>query len=141
MRDARRDGEDLVGDGRQRGDEDVDEAMRAERRAQFVELVVVAVEVEDGAPDRLEQGHADHILFEISDNGIGMDQETREKAFSLFFSSKGAKGTGLGLFISNNIIKAHGGRIEFESKLDQGTRFEIMVPRARVETELEETAN
>jgi len=68
------------------------------------------------------------MVFEIADNGIGMDQETREKMFSLFFSSKGLKGTGLGLFISNKIVDKHGGEIEVESELGQGTRFLIRLP-------------
>jgi PAS domain S-box-containing protein len=74
-------------------------------------------------------GDAKQVHFEISDNGIGMDRETREKAFSLFFSSKGAKGTGLGLFISNNIVKAHGGYIEVVSEPEKGTSFNVFIPR------------
>ena len=58
----------------------------------------------------------DSIGFTIKDNGIGMDQETREKAFSLFFSSKGPSGTGLGLFISNRIAEAHGGTLSLENR-------------------------
>jgi signal transduction histidine kinase len=73
----------------------------------------------------------DYIRFEVTDNGIGMDRETREKVFSLFFSSKGMEGTGLGLFIANNIAKAHGGDIEVESEVDQGTRFAVKIPRKR----------
>jgi len=58
-----------------------------------------------------------------------MDRETREKVFSLFFSSKGTEGTGLGLFISNKIIQQHGGRIELESTLDVGSQFRIWIPK------------
>jgi PAS domain S-box-containing protein len=76
-------------------------------------------------------GVRDYVWFEVTDNGIGMDRETREKVFSLFFSSKGMEGTGLGLFIANNIAKAHGGTIEVESELDQGTRFVVQIPRKR----------
>ena len=76
-------------------------------------------------------GLPDHVQFEVEDNGIGMDQETREKAFSLFFSSKGASGTGLGLFISNRIAEAHGGTIELESEPGVGTRFIVQLPRKR----------
>jgi signal transduction histidine kinase len=71
------------------------------------------------------------VKFEVEDNGIGMEQETREKAFSLFFSSKGSEGTGLGLFIANKIARAHGGSIQLESKVDVGTRFIVSIPRAR----------
>lgn len=80
------------------------------------------------------RGDDSEVRFIIEDNGIGMDQETCEKAFSLFFSSKGAKGTGLGLFISNKIARAHGGRIELDSELDRGSRFEVVLPRKRDRT-------
>jgi len=73
----------------------------------------------------------DEIRFEVKDNGIGMDQETREKIFTLFFSSKGMEGTGLGLFIANNIAKAHGGSIAVESEVDVGTRFLVKIPKQR----------
>jgi PAS domain S-box-containing protein len=71
------------------------------------------------------------VLFEVSDNGIGMDRETREKALSLFFSSKGAGGTGLGLFIANKIAQSHGGEIEIESDEGKGSRFTVTIPRKR----------
>lgn len=70
------------------------------------------------------------ITFEISDDGIGMDRETREKAFTLFFSSKGSEGTGLGLFIADKIAKAHKGSIKVESELDKGTTFRVAIPVA-----------
>ncbi|MBW1898471.1 MAG: HAMP domain-containing histidine kinase, partial [Deltaproteobacteria bacterium] len=64
-----------------------------------------------------------------TDNGIGMDQETREKIFSLFFSSKGIEGTGLGLYISNKIITKHNGSIEVTSTIGNGADFKITVPK------------
>lgn len=78
------------------------------------------------------RGLPDSIIFEISDNGIGMDRETREKAFSLFFSSKGAGGTGLGLFISNKIAQSHGGHIDVESEEGRGSHFLVEIPRKRL---------
>jgi len=75
------------------------------------------------------RGYPDSVEFEVGDNGIGMDRETREKAFSLFFSSKTGDGTGLGLFISNRIVQAHGGKVQLESELNQGTRVIIKLPR------------
>ena len=69
-----------------------------------------------------------HMVFDVSDNGTGMDRETREKLFSLFFSSKGIRGTGLGLFISNKIADKHGGHIEVESEPGEGTRFIVRLP-------------
>jgi PAS domain S-box-containing protein len=73
----------------------------------------------------------EQVFYEVKDNGIGMDRETREKIFTLFFSSKGMEGTGLGLFIANNIARAHGGKIDVESAVDEGTRFVVTIPRKK----------
>ena len=75
------------------------------------------------------RGYPEHIEYEVEDNGIGMDQETRERAFSLFFSSKSGNGTGLGLFISNKIAQAHGGEITIDSELNKGPRMIVKLPR------------
>jgi len=75
--------------------------------------------------------NAEEVRFLIRDNGIGMDRETREKAFTLFFSSKGTGGTGLGLFISNRIARSHGGRIELQPEAGKGTEFLVVLPRSR----------
>ena len=69
-----------------------------------------------------------HVFFIIEDNGVGMDSETREKLFSLFYSSKGREGTGLGLFISNKIIAQHGGSITVDSVKGEGSQFTIRIP-------------
>ena len=71
----------------------------------------------------------DCICLVIKDNGIGMDQETREKMFTLFFTSKGSMGTGLGLFIANSVVKQHGGNVDVQSIKRQGTTFTIHLPR------------
>lgn len=73
--------------------------------------------------------HEEKIILEISDNGIGMDSATQNKIFTPFFSSKGTKGTGLGLFIANAIIEQHGGKINVKSNIGQGTLFQIIIPR------------
>jgi signal transduction histidine kinase len=69
-----------------------------------------------------------YLYFIISDNGVGMEMETRDKLFSLFYSSKGRQGTGLGLFLSNKIIAQHGGSISVDSVLGKGSRFTIKIP-------------
>ena len=74
-------------------------------------------------------GDKDFITIDVHDNGIGMDQETRENLFTLFFSSKGNRGTGLGLFIANQIIEKHGGKIKVESSPGKGSSFKISLPR------------
>jgi len=69
--------------------------------------------------------------MEISfkDTGSGIPEENLDKIFEPFFSTKQVgKGTGLGLSICYGIIEAHGGRIEVESKLDEGTTFRVILP-------------
>ena len=70
----------------------------------------------------------ERLCYIIQDNGMGMDQETREKMFPLFFSSKGSRGTGLGLFIAHHVIRQHGGAVQVESKPQDGSRFQICLP-------------
>jgi PAS domain S-box-containing protein len=104
-------------------------------RAALVNLLENSVDA--CASDRHKDGHSvqvsvrrepPHVVFDIRDNGIGMDRQTREKLFSLFFSSKGVRGTGLGLFISNKIVDKHGGTIEVESEPGVGSRFVVRLP-------------
>jgi len=71
----------------------------------------------------------ENIIFDIGDNGVGMDEETRDNIFNLFYSSKGQRGTGLGLFIAKNTIQQHGGTIQVESKLGEGSRFRVIIPK------------
>ncbi|MBI4765778.1 MAG: PAS domain-containing sensor histidine kinase [Deltaproteobacteria bacterium] len=70
----------------------------------------------------------DLVTFIIEDNGIGMDAETKNNMFTLFFSSKGSKGTGLGLYISHEIIKQHGGTIAVETAPGKGSIFKVTIP-------------
>lgn len=69
------------------------------------------------------------VVFQIDDNGVGMDRETCEKMFTLFFSSKGSAGTGLGTFVANEIVNQHSGSITVESEPGEGTVFTITIPR------------
>jgi len=70
----------------------------------------------------------DDILFEITDNGIGMDEKTVSQIFNMFFSAKGKQGTGLGLFITQRIVKQHGGNIQVESAKGKGTTLKVRIP-------------
>lgn len=67
------------------------------------------------------------IVVEVSDNGKGMDQETLDRLFTPFFSTK-EKGTGLGLAISHRIIKEHKGHIKVKSKAGEGTTVSVTLP-------------
>ncbi|WP_022665533.1 ATP-binding response regulator [Desulfospira joergensenii] len=68
-------------------------------------------------------------LFTIQDNGLGMGDATLKNIFTIFFSSKGNKGTGLGLYIANKVVQQHRGEIKVKSTQDKGTKFLIKIPR------------
>jgi len=73
------------------------------------------------------------IIFEVTDNGIGMDYDVKKKVFTSFFSTKGShEGTGLGLLVTKKTVQEHGGRIEFDSQPEEGTRFTLEFPRNRL---------
>ena len=75
------------------------------------------------------------VFFEITDNGPGMAKEVADNIFNLFYSTKGKKGTGLGLYITNKIVQQHGGNIEVDSHPGQGTTIRISLPRLSVTEE------
>jgi signal transduction histidine kinase len=64
----------------------------------------------------------------VADNGSGISEKNRSKLFQMFHSTKGSRGTGLGLVVTKKIITEHGGEIEVESELDEGTKFLIKLP-------------
>jgi signal transduction histidine kinase len=66
----------------------------------------------------------------VADTGVGMDQETIAKLFTVFFSTKGRRGTGLGLFVANQVVEQHGGHISVRSQPGKGTIFRIDIPRS-----------
>ncbi len=70
----------------------------------------------------------DNVCFTVIDNGGGMDQETLNRAFEAFFTTKKGKGTGLGLSLCYSIITGHGGTIEIESTPSEGTRVQVILP-------------
>jgi PAS domain S-box-containing protein len=72
---------------------------------------------------------SENIFFDVIDNGVGMDRETVTKLFTPDFSFRGSPGTGLGLFVSNEIIRQHAGTIMVESSPLKGSRFRIQLPR------------
>lgn len=72
------------------------------------------------------------LIFEVADNGSGMDYEIKKKIFTTFFTTKGGEGTGLGLLTSRKLVQEHGGKIIVESKRDRGSRFRMEFPRNRL---------
>lgn len=92
---------------------------RTDKR-EIIHEVVLSLEV-DG----------DSLVFKVSDNGIGMDRDTLDKVFSLFFSPKGIEAAGLGLYITNKLARAHRGQVAIESEPGQGTRYTLRIPARR----------
>ncbi len=75
----------------------------------------------------------DQVVFSVKDNGIGLPKKQWSRIFTKFFRADNAirmetEGTGLGLFITKNIIEAHGGKIGFKSKENEGTTFTFHLP-------------
>jgi CheY-like chemotaxis protein len=75
----------------------------------------------------IEAGHA---LLRLRDNGVGMTEEVKQRCLEPFFSTKGERGTGLGLSMVYGIIERHRGRLDLESAPGQGTTFTISLPIA-----------
>ncbi|MDJ0783734.1 MAG: hybrid sensor histidine kinase/response regulator [Desulfosarcinaceae bacterium] len=72
----------------------------------------------------------ERVYFEVRDNGIGMEPAVLNNLFTVFYSTKGKSGTGLGLFVANQVVEQHGGKIRVRSQPGRGTRFRVMVPRS-----------
>ena len=98
----------------------------------IVTNAIDAVEGADRATVTIETGlHPTTEMFwvSVSDNGPGIVDDQLQRIFNVFESTKGARGTGLGLAVSQKIIREHGGDIRVESKLGEGSRFTLSWPR------------
>lgn len=78
--------------------------------------------VEEGDPAQ------EYIHAEVSDSGVGMDEDTRRRCLEPFFTTKGERGTGLGLAMVYGMVKRHGGDVEIESAPDEGTTVRLIFP-------------
>jgi two-component system cell cycle sensor histidine kinase/response regulator CckA len=75
------------------------------------------------------QTETSYLCIQVVDNGIGMEEETRERVFDPFFTTKDVnQGTGLGLATVYGIVEEHNGRISCESRLGEGTTFTVFLP-------------
>jgi len=77
------------------------------------------------------------IRITVADNGVGMSEETQSRIFEAFFSTKGITGTGLGLWISREIMEKHEGHFRVRSLLGRGTVFTMFLPREGSEAAVE----
>ena len=117
----------------------------------FLNLIMNARDAMDERENRAGEGvekvlriHSyrenDNVVVTISDTGVGMSDEVKEKVFEPFFTTKPVgKGTGLGLSISFGIVSDYDGSIEMESFEGEGTRFKITFPAAEEEESREAT--
>jgi len=84
----------------------------------------------EGGEIRLStQANMENLELIIEDNGHGIPAENLPHLFEPFFSTKGTRGTGLGLAVTWGIIESHGGTIEVQSEPEQGTRFTVSIPK------------
>jgi signal transduction histidine kinase len=94
-----------------------DACMDVEQAGRRKEVVIRTARAEGGG-----------IEYQVIDSGCGMDKDIRDKIFRSFFSTKGTRGTGLGLMITHKIVREHGGEISFESEKGEGAKFIIRLP-------------
>jgi PAS domain S-box-containing protein len=73
------------------------------------------------------------VFLEVTDTGIGMDEETKRRCMEPFFTTKGEKGSGLGLMMVYGTMQRHEGQIEIESELGKGTTFRLLFPLREAE--------
>jgi signal transduction histidine kinase/ActR/RegA family two-component response regulator/PAS domain-containing protein len=116
--------------------------VESEIREALVNLVFNAV---DAMPDggtlalrtKLEpdQTARPRIAIEVSDTGVGMNEDTRRRCLEPFFTTKGERGTGLGLAMVYGIVRRHGGDIEIASASGKGTTFRMLFPVTTASTE------
>ncbi len=97
-----------------------------------IELKVSQQHFEDPPDRRASEG--DYLVIEISDEGVGIPEDRLTDIFDAFFTTKRAdKGTGLGLSVCHGIVRQHGGWIEVESTVGEGTTFRVHLPEERDE--------
>ncbi len=88
--------------------------------------VTISTTVIGGAVIGLPSGRS--VQLQVRDTGVGISEEHLQRVFEPFFSTKGAKGSGLGLWVSSGIVQAHGGTLQVRSVVGRGTVFTIVLP-------------
>ena len=102
-------------------------AVESQIRDALINLVFNAVDaMPDGGPLTIRTAiapgsHSQIVLLEVEDKGIGMNEDTRRRCLEPFFTTKGTRGTGLGLAMVYGVAQRHGANLEIESEIGKGT--------------------
>jgi len=104
----------------------------SELREVFTNLILNAVDAmpQGGKLELTCQRIDDRVVATVSDGGVGMTEEIRRHVFDPFFTTKGHSGMGLGMSVVYGIVTRHGGSIEVETTLGEGTTFVVELPVA-----------
>jgi signal transduction histidine kinase len=100
-------------------------------------IVTNAIDASEGASEACVRistnwdAESSTARIQVADNGVGIDESELGSIFQIFASSKGSRGTGLGLPVSRKIIREHGGSISVTSQPGQGACFLIELPMTR----------
>ena len=86
---------------------------------------------EDAAVELRTRRSGEMAEIVVRDNGPGLTDDAKQRVFNLFESSKGAGGTGIGLAVSQKILREHGGSIEVDSRPGEGATFRLQLPARR----------
>jgi len=107
-------------------------ASGAELREVIMNLVFNAIQAlsADGTILVRTWTQGDQVFLSVTDDGVGMTPEVRQRALEPFFTTKGASGTGLGLSVAYGLITRHGGSLDLESTPGGGTTVTVRVPAA-----------
>lgn len=117
---------------------DLDASIRGEWDTNKLEQVIInlltnSIKYGHGKPIRIRAiDKKDRACIYVQDFGIGIDVEAQKRIFNLFERAPSAKkygGMGLGLYVVSNIVKKHGGKINVESRLGEGTTFILELPK------------
>ena len=102
----------------------------AELREVFINLISNALNAmpDGGSLSFCTWSDENTVFISISDTGTGMTEEVKKKVFDPFFTTRRPEGTGLGMSTSYCIIEEHGGKIDIESEVGQGTTFILSIP-------------
>ncbi|BCO08972.1 hypothetical protein GF1_13480 [Desulfolithobacter dissulfuricans] len=117
-------------------------AMRENGGVLSVSLLPVTIEKNDKKASSLAIAPGDYVKLEVSDTGHGIDQDTLEKIFDPYFTTKSiGEGSGMGLSVVHGIIKSIGGHIMAYSEPGMGATFNIYLPRIKYASENREIVN